>query len=94
MSLDLVAYLIDSQDWDAARDIATETVELFKPMCSHQPTLEALILWKEGVVTQTLSKEALTATREALQDRVMHEFRQSRVQQVGPRDSSPLESLH
>ncbi|MCP3958481.1 MAG: hypothetical protein GY719_11565 [bacterium] len=97
VSFDLVEFVSQHEQWEEARQLATETVELFGAVCADKQANDALELWSDAVSAKSLTKEMLTSTRETIQQRIMLAFRESRTADSSGhlhKNGLPLERLY
>ncbi len=71
VSLDLGRYLFRGRELDKLRALAVETQQLFSAMCSDPQANQALAVWKDSVLAQTVSTEVFSTTWQAVQLRAI-----------------------
>ena len=71
VSLDLGRYLYRSQELDELRTLAIETEQLFSMMCADRRANQALVVWRDAVLAQTISTEAFVTAWRTVQQQAL-----------------------
>ncbi len=71
VSLDLGRYHYRNIELEELKALAIETQHLFSAMCTDPQANQALIVWKEAVLAQTVSTEAFAAAWQSVQQRAI-----------------------
>ncbi len=79
VSLDLGRYLYQSHRFEELRALAVETHELFKASHADERARQALKVWKDAVLAESVSVEAFAATWRTIQERADQAYRGSTV---------------
>ena len=80
VSIDLGKFLFQWGDTNALRELARETVEVFSHLCHEAEPNRALHLWKEHVISQTVTRDIFASTMHTLHQECYADFRRSRSQ--------------